>query len=65
MKLAMAGVMHEPQIRKGVCAPALFGDHMVDVESLPILQVLMTDGTETVLSLDGVCSGCVLMSDQT
>ena len=54
VNLAMAGVMHEPQIRESVCAPAVLGDPMVDVESLPILQVLMTDGAETLLSLNEV-----------
>ena len=52
MNLAMAGVMHEPQIRERIYAPALLGDHMVDVESLTMLQVLMTDGTAPLLSLD-------------
>jgi hypothetical protein len=54
VNLAMAGVMHEPQMRESICAPAVLGDHMVDVESLTILQVLMTDGTETLRSLDEV-----------
>ena len=46
--------MHEPQIRESICAPALLGDHMVHVESLAIFQVMVTDRTETLLSLDEV-----------
>jgi hypothetical protein len=54
VNLAMAGVMHEPQIRESIGAPGVLGDHMVDVESLPILQVLMTDRAAPLLSLDEV-----------
>ena len=48
----MAGVMHQPQIREVVCAPAFLGHHMMDVESLAIFQVLVTDRTEPLLPLD-------------
>jgi hypothetical protein len=52
VNLAMAGVMHQPHIREVICTPAVLGDHMMDVESLAIFQVLVTDGTEALLPLD-------------
>ena len=52
MNLAMAVVMNQPQIREGVFAPAFLGNHMMNVEFLAIFQVLVTDRTETLLSLD-------------
>jgi hypothetical protein len=44
--------MHQPQIRKVVRAPAFLGHHMMEVESLAMFQVLVTDGTEALLPLD-------------
>jgi hypothetical protein len=52
VNLAMAGVMNQPHIREVICAPAVLGHHMVDVESLAIFQVLVTDRTEALLPLD-------------
>ena len=52
MNLAMAGVMHQPHIREVIRAPAFLGHHMMDVESLTIFQVLVTDRTEAMLPLD-------------
>ena len=49
MNLAMAGVMHQPQIREVVFAPALLRNHMMDVEVLAIFEVLVTDRTDTLL----------------
>ena len=51
MNLAMAGVMNQPHIREVICAPALLGHHMMDVESLAIFQVLVTDWTAALLPL--------------
>jgi hypothetical protein len=48
----MAGMMHEPQIREVVFAPAFLGHHMMDVEILTIFQVLVADGADTVLPVD-------------
>jgi hypothetical protein len=52
VNLAMAGVMNQPHIREVIGAPAFLGHHMMDVESLAIFQVLVTNGTEAVLPLD-------------
>jgi hypothetical protein len=48
----MAGVVHQPQIREGVRAPAFLGNYMMHVEFLAIFQVLVTDRTEALLPLD-------------
>ena len=52
MNLAMAVVMHQPQIREVIFAPAFLGNHMMHVEFLAIFQVLVTDRTEALLPLD-------------
>ncbi len=52
MNLAMAVVVNQPQSREVVLAPAFLGNHMMNVEFLAIFQVLVTDRTETLLSLD-------------
>ena len=52
MNLAVAIVMNEPQIGGVIFAPVFLGNHMMDVKFLPIFQVLVTDWTETLLSLD-------------
>lgn len=44
--------MHEPQIRESLCAPTFLGHHVMQMEPLAIVQVLVTDGTVAVLSLD-------------
>lgn len=48
----MAVVMNQPQIREGVFAPAFLGNHMMDVESLAIFRVLVTNGADTMLPLN-------------
>ena len=48
----MAVVMNQPQIREVVFAPALLGNHMMDVEFLAIFQVLVADRTDALLPLD-------------
>jgi hypothetical protein len=50
--LAVAVVMNQPQIGEVVFAPAFLGNPMMNVKFLTIFQVLVTDWTETVLSLD-------------
>ena len=52
MNLAMAGVMNQPQIREGICAPAFLRNHMMDMEFLAIFQVLMANRADTLLPLD-------------
>ena len=52
MNLAMAVVMNQPQIREVIVAPALFGNHMMNVEVLAIFQVLVADRTNALLPLD-------------
>ena len=52
MNLAVAVVMNEPQIGGVIFAPAFLGNHMMNVKFLTIFQVLVTDRTETLLSLD-------------
>lgn len=52
MKLAMAIVMNEPQIREVIFAPACLGHHMMDVEILAIFQVLVADRANALLPLD-------------
>ena len=52
MNLTVAVVMHQPQIREGICAPAFLGNSMMHVESLAIFQGLVTDWTEALLPLD-------------
>ena len=52
MNLAMAVMMNQPQIREVVCAPALLGNHMMDVEFLAIFQVLVADRADALLPLD-------------
>jgi hypothetical protein len=42
----MAVVMHEPQIREIFFAPALLGNHMMNVKCLAIFQVLVADRTD-------------------
>jgi hypothetical protein len=52
VNLAVAVVMNEPQIRKVFFAPALLGNHMMDVEVLAIFQVLVANRADTFLPLD-------------
>jgi hypothetical protein len=49
VKLAVAGVMYQSEIRKIVRASVFFGNHVVYVQVLAVLQRLVTDGTETLL----------------
>jgi hypothetical protein len=44
--------MNQPHFREVIRAPAFLGHHMMDVESLAIFQVLVTDRTEAMLPLD-------------
>ena len=48
----MAVVMNQPQIREVIFAPALFGNHMMNVEVLAIFQVLVAERTDALLPLD-------------
>jgi hypothetical protein len=50
VKLAMAGGMDEPQIGGVVRTPLLLRHHMVDVESLAIVESLVTAGASPVLA---------------
>ena len=52
MNLAMAGVMNQPQIREGICAPAFLRNHMMDMEFLAIFQVLVAARADALLPLD-------------
>jgi hypothetical protein len=52
MKLAVAVLMHEPQIREGFFAPALLGYHMMDVEVLAVFQVLVANRAGALLPQD-------------
>jgi hypothetical protein len=52
VNLAMAVVMNQPQIREVIFAPALFGNHMMNVEVLAIFQVLVADRADALLPLD-------------
>ena len=48
----MAVMVNQPQIREVVFAPALLGNHMMDVEFLAIFQVLVADRADALLPLD-------------
>ena len=48
----MAVMVNQPQIREVVFAPALLGNHMMDVEFLAIFQVLVADRADAFLPLD-------------
>jgi hypothetical protein len=52
VKLAVAGVMNQPQIREGVCAPVFLGNPMMHVKFLAIFQVLMAHRTDALLLVD-------------
>jgi hypothetical protein len=52
VNLAMAGVMHEPQIREDIFAPASLGLHMMHVEFFAVFQVLVADRANALLPLD-------------
>jgi hypothetical protein len=45
-------MVNQPQIGEVVFAPAFLGNRMMDMKFLTIFQVLVTDRTETLLSLD-------------
>jgi hypothetical protein len=49
VKLAVAGVVYQPEIRKIVRASVFLGNHVGPVEILAVLQRLVTDGAETLL----------------
>ena len=51
MNLPVAGVMHQPEIRKVIRTPMVLGHHMVHVDFLPIIKSLVAARTETVLPL--------------
>ena len=51
VNLPVAGVMHQPEIRKVIRAPMMLGHHMVHVDFLPIIKSLVAARTETVLPL--------------
>ena len=44
--------MNQPQIREVICAPAFFGNHMMDMEFLTIFQVLVAARADALLPLD-------------
>jgi hypothetical protein len=48
----MTGMMNQPQIRQIISAPNMLGNHMMPMQFFAIFQMLMADGTATVLSLD-------------
>jgi hypothetical protein len=48
----MAVMMNQPQMCEVIFAPAFLGNHMMEVKFLAIFQMLVTDRTETLLSLD-------------
>ena len=52
MKLAVAVMMDQPQIREIVFAPAFLRFHMMNVEGLAIFQVLVADWADALLPLD-------------
>ena len=52
VNLAMAGVMHQPQIREVVFAPTFLGNPMMDMEILTIFQVLMAHRADALLFVD-------------
>ena len=52
MKLAVAVMMDQPQIREIVFAPAFLRFHMMNVEGLAIFQVLVADRADTLLPVD-------------
>jgi hypothetical protein len=47
----MARVVHQPQIGKVIRAPVFLRNHMVHMQGLAIIQVVVTDGALTLLSL--------------
>ena len=49
MKLPVAGVMHQPEIREIVCPPVMLRLHVVDVDLFSIVQGLVADRTAPVL----------------
>jgi hypothetical protein len=49
VKLTVAVVMYEPEIRKIVRAAVFRGNHVVHLQVLAVLQRLVTDGAETLL----------------
>ena len=49
MKLTVAVVVYQPEIRKIVHASVLLGNYVVHVQVLAVLQRLVTDGAETLL----------------
>jgi hypothetical protein len=51
VNLTVARVVHQPQIDKIIRAPVLFRNHMVHMKGLAIIQVMVTDGALTLLSL--------------
>jgi hypothetical protein len=52
VNLVMAVMMNEPQIREVVFPPALFGNHMMDMQFLTIFQVLVADRADALLPVD-------------
>jgi hypothetical protein len=49
VKLAVAVLVYQPEIRKIVRASVFLGNHVVHVQVLAVLQRLVTDGAETLL----------------
>jgi hypothetical protein len=49
VKLAVAVVVYQPEIRKIVRAAVLLGNHVMHVQVLAVVQRLVTDGAETLL----------------
>jgi hypothetical protein len=60
VNLTVARVVNQPQIDKVIRAPVLLWNHMMHMKSLAIIQVMVTDGAMTLLSLGQLPSttGC-------
>jgi hypothetical protein len=50
VNLAVAVVMHQPEIREIIRTPVFLGNHMMHVQVFAVFQDLVTDGTEALLS---------------
>jgi hypothetical protein len=52
VKLAVAVMVNQPQIREVIFAPTFLGHHMMDVEPFAIFQMLVADRANALLPLD-------------
>jgi hypothetical protein len=51
VNLAVAGGVHQPQIREVLCAPMLLGKHMVHMQRLAVFEHLETDVAAALLPI--------------